>query len=156
MSLFEPSEVFQFAVRIEENGEKYYRQMAEKLDDKEVQDLFVSLADEEVKHKKIYQNMVSQIEKYEPFESYPGEYFEYLRAYADNIIFNEKKLDNKISQINDKLSAIDFAIDNEVSSILYYQDIKNLVPKGQQAQIDTVIEEERRHFTRLTKIKKSL
>ena len=156
MSLFEPSEVFQFAVRIEENGERYYRQMAKKLEDKTLQDLFTSLADEEVKHKKIYQNLVSKMEKYEPFESYPGEYFEYLRAYADNIIFDEKKLDSKISAIGDKLSAIDFAIDNEVSSILYYQEIKNLVPKSQQAQIDKIIEEERRHFTRLTKIKQSM
>ena len=32
MSLFEPSEVFQFAIRIEENGEKFYRQMVQKFD----------------------------------------------------------------------------------------------------------------------------
>jgi len=156
MSLFEPSEIFQFAIRIEQNGENFYRKMAEKLDDKPLQDLFISLADEEVKHKKIYQNMVSEIESYEPFESYSGEYYEYLRAYADNIVFDEEKLDDKIAAISDKLSAIDFAIDNEISSILYYQEIKNLVPKGKHAQIDKIIEEERKHFARLTKIKKSV
>ncbi|MCK4453561.1 hypothetical protein KAU59_04315, partial [candidate division WOR-3 bacterium] len=86
MSLFEPSEVFQFAIRIEENGEKFYRQMVQKFEDPKVKELFSYLVDEEIKHKKTYEEMVSKIEKYEPFETFPGEYFAYLRAYADKII----------------------------------------------------------------------
>jgi rubrerythrin len=156
MSLFEPSEIFQFAIRIEENGEKYYRQMAQKLNDDEIKQLFNSLADDEVKHKQIYQDMVSKIEKYEPFENYPGEYFEYLRAYADNIIFDEKSFDKKISQINDKISALDFAINNEMASVLYYEEIKKLVPENKRNAIDKIIEEERRHFVRLSGIKRSI
>jgi rubrerythrin len=156
MTLFQPSEIFQFAIRIEENGEKFYRQMVQKLDDKKIEELFTILADEEVKHKKIYQDMVSKIEKYEPFETYPGEYFEYLRAYADTIIFDEKKLDEKIAAISDKISAINFAIDNELASILYYQEIKKLVPENKRGTIDEIIDEERRHFTKLVGIKKSM
>jgi rubrerythrin len=156
MSLFEPSEVFQFAIRIEENGETYYRQMAKKLDDKTVKDLFVMLAEEEAKHKKVYETLVSKIESYQPAESYPGEYFEYLRAYADNIIFDPKTLDEKISSISNTESALNFAIDNEVASILYYHDIKNLVPENSRPQIDKIIEEERRHYVKLTNIKKTI
>ena len=54
MSVFEPSEVFQFAIRIEEGGEKFYREMAEKLNNAEVKTLFSALADEEIKHRKRY------------------------------------------------------------------------------------------------------
>lgn len=153
MNLFKPGEVFQFAIRIEENGEKFYRQMAQKFEEPKVKDLFSYLAEEEVKHKITYEEMVSKIERYEPPESYPGEYFAYLRAHADNIIFNQKKLDEEISKIEDVNSAIDFAIGAELDSILYYQEIKNLVSKNQRDIIDKIIEEERRHFVQLTEIK---
>ena len=150
MSVFEPSEVFQFAVRIEQGGEKFYRTMASKLDDPDVKALFITLADEEVKHKKTYEGMVSKIEEYEPFESYPGEYLAYLRAYADNIIFTPERMDEAISRINDPSSALKFAIDREIDSILYYQEVRNLVPKSKHELIDKIIEEERKHFVKLT------
>ncbi|UCF69697.1 MAG: ferritin family protein [candidate division WOR-3 bacterium] len=151
MSVFEPSEVFQFAIRIEQGGEKFYREMAKKLPDAEVKKLFSALAEEEVKHKKIYESMAAQMEEYEPIESYPGEYFAYLRAYADNIIFTPQKMDEKIKSINDARSALQFAIDRELDSILYYEEVKKLVPENQRSSIDKIIEEERRHFVKLSK-----
>ncbi len=156
MSLFEPGEVFQFAIRIEENGEKFYRQMAQKFDETKVKELFSYLADEEVKHKKTYEEMVSKIEKYEPFETFPGEYFAYLRAYADKIIFSQKRLDQEIAKIKDIDAAIEFAINTELDSILYYQEIKNLVSENQRSTIDKIIEEERRHFVKLSEIKRTI
>lgn len=156
MSLFEPGEVFQFAIRIEENGEKFYRQMVQKFDETKVKELFSYLADEEVKHKKTYEDMVSKIEKYEPFETFPGEYFAYLRAYADKIIFSQKRLDQEIAKIKDIDAAIEFAINTELNSILYYQEIKNLVSEKQRSTIDKIIEEERRHFVKLSEIKKTI
>ena len=155
MSLFEPSEIYQFAIKIEENGEKFYRRMSQKFKESKVKEIFSYLADEETKHKKIYQEMVSKIEKYEPLESYPGEYFTYLRAYADNVIFSKEKLEEKISKIGDLVSAIEFGMNIERDSILYYQDIKNLVPENRRIPIDKIIEEERRHFLKLLEIKKT-
>ncbi len=156
MSLFEPSEVFQFAIRIEENGEKFYRQMVQKFEDSKVKELFSYLADEEIKHKKIYEEMVSKIEKYEPFETFPGEYFAYLRAYADKIIFTQKEFDEEIAKIKDINAALDYAINAELNSILYYQEVKNLVSENQRSTIDKIIEEERRHFVKLSEIKRTI
>ncbi len=156
MSLFEPSEVFQFAIRIEENGEKFYRQMIQKFEEPTVKELFSFLADEEIKHKKIYEEMVSKIEKYEPFETFPGEYFAYLRAYADNIIYTQKKFDEETANIKDINAAIDYAINAELDSIMYYQEIKNLIHGNQRKTIDGIIEEERRHFVKLSEIKRTI
>lgn len=156
MSLFEPSEVFQFAIRIEENGEKFYRQMVQKFEEPKVKELFSFLADEEIKHKKTYEEMVSKIEKYEPFETFPGEYFAYLRAYADKIIFTQKEFDEEIANIKDIKAAIDYAINAELDSILYYQEIKNLIPENQRKTLDGIIEEERRHFVKLSEIKRTI
>ncbi len=156
MSLFEPSEVFQFAIRIEENGEKFYRQMVQKFEDPKIKELFSYLVDEEIKHKKIYEEMVSKIEKYEPFETFPGEYFAYLRAYADKIIFTQKEFDEEIAKIKDINAALDYAINAELNSILYYQEVKNLVSENQRSTIDKIIEEERRHFVKLSEIKRTI
>lgn len=151
--IFDASEVFQLAVRIEENGEKFYRRMAEKFNDPDTKNLFTFLADEEVGHKKIYQEILSTIETYTPHESYPGEYFAYLRSYADNIIFSQKEFDTKLESITDVMSALDFAINAEVSSILYYQEVKNIVPENKHHQIEKIVDEERRHFTMLSELK---
>jgi len=150
MSLFAPSEIFQFAIKIEENGEKFYRKMADKFQDKDMKNMFSALANDEVKHAETYKKMVSKLEKYEPFESFPDEYFAYLKAYADKLIFDEKSSKNETLDIKDIGSALTFAIDKELDSILYYQEIKNLVSEGQRNQIDTIIEEERRHFILLS------
>lgn len=151
--MFEPSEVFQLAVRIEENGERFYRQMSEKFGDPELKKLFVFLADEEIGHRKIYEKILSSIELQKPRESFPGEYFAYLRSYADNIIFSQKEYDKKIGEISDARAAIDFAIGAELSSILYYQEIKKIVPENRYEKIEQIIDEERKHFVQLSNLK---
>jgi rubrerythrin len=127
--------------------------MAQKLDDPEIKEVFAILVNEEVLHKRTFEHMVSQIESYEPAENFPDEYFAYLRAYADNVIFDEQKLDEIIASINDKNSALDFAIRNEVASISYYLDVKKLVPETRRHQIDQIVDEERKHFIKLTDMK---
>lgn len=155
MDFFNASEILQFAIRIEENGEKIYRQFSKTVKDDKVKKLFDYLAGEEVKHRKTFQEMVSKIEKYEPPESYPGEYFAYLRAYADDIIFTYKKLDKELSEITDAMTAIEFGIRREVDSILYYLEMKNFVPENQRDTIYKVVDEERSHYLKLIEIRKS-
>jgi len=64
MSLLNASELYQFALQIEENGEKFYRQMASKFDDSEVVKIFNYLAAEEVNHKVIFTKLLSEFEDY--------------------------------------------------------------------------------------------
>jgi len=151
---FDASEIFQFAIRIEENGEKFYRYAVRITEDEDAKEMFDYLADEEINHKKIFENLLSKIGKYKPFESYPGEYFAYLRAYVDRIVFTNKGLDKEISRVKDTLSAINFGIQRELDSILYFHEIKKFVPTSQHNLIDRIIDEERKHFSKLSKLKK--
>ena len=50
------------------------------------------------------------MESYEPENSYPDEYFAYLRAYANQVMFDSEKLEKEISEISSLVEAIDFAI----------------------------------------------
>ncbi|MCK4296983.1 MAG: ferritin family protein [Candidatus Marinimicrobia bacterium] len=154
MSMFNSSEIYQFAIKIEENGEKFYRQMTEKLDDPKVKELFTFLANEEVDHKRTFEKMLSKFEDYTPVESYPGEYFAYLKAYADNLVFGFKKFDDDISKIEDAESAVQFAIGKELDTIMYFQEMKNLVPESELKRIEAIINEERKHVVKLSEIKR--
>ena len=151
---FDASEIFQFAIRIEENGEKFYLYAVRITEDPDAKEMFSYLAEEEVNHKRIFEDLLSKIEKREPLENYPGEYFGYLRAYVDKIIFTKEAFGKEISGINDTVSAIDFGIQRELDSILYYHEIKNFVPKSQRNLINKIIDEERRHFSKLSELRK--
>ncbi len=155
MSVFEASDIVEIAIRIEENGINFYKFAEQITKQGEAKNLFAHLAEEEIKHKRIFEGIFAQMEKYNPPESYAGEYSAYLRAYVDNnVIFTKKSMDKELSKVTDTLAAFDFAIKRELDSILYYHEIKKLVPATQHATLDQIINEERKHFTLLTEMKK--
>ena len=153
--MFEASDIVEIAVRIEENGSNFYKYAEQIAKQEEAKNLFSQLAAEEIAHKKIFESLFAQIEKYNPPENYAGEYDAYLRDYVDNnIIFTKEVMDKELSQIKDTVAAIDFAIKREMDSILYYHEIKRFVPVTQHLIIDQIIDEERKHFSQLSEAKK--
>jgi len=149
------SDVFQFAVRIEEDGELFYRKAAFIADDKEAGKLFEHLAGEEVIHKNTFQKMLLGIDEYRPPETFKGEYLAYLKDYIDSkVVFSKKAKDKELPGVHNTLTAIDFAMQRELDSILFYQEIKQFVPKKEFGLIDKIIEEERHHFAKLSDTKK--
>lgn len=100
--------------------------------------------------------MLVKIEEYRPTESYSGEYMAYLRDYIDNkVIFTKESKEKGFKGVFDAQSAIDFAIQRELDSILYYQEAKQFVAPKQHGQIDKIIEEEQKHFAVLSELKKN-
>jgi rubrerythrin len=143
------------AVRIEENGITFYN-FAEKIAKTEdAKKLFAQLALAEAAHKRTFEKLLSQIETYTPPERYAGEYADYLRNYVDNnLIFTKDVMDKQLSQVTDTVGAFDFAMQRELDSILYYHEVKNLVPAAQHEAIEKIIEEERKHYQMLNQMKK--
>lgn len=154
MNIFSAGDVLQFAMRLEENGESFYRRAAASADDKGVADLFSHLADEEVKHKKIFEDLFSKASWVEPAETYPGEYFAYLRNFIDGKAVFSGDLKESVPGIKGTVAALDFAIQRELDSILYYQELRVFVPAKDYKSIDAIIAEERKHFAVLSETKK--
>jgi len=151
MKIFDVAEIFKFAVEIEQNGEKFYRRTADMAKDAESKKLFTFLADEEVKHKKLFEGMISKKDQYEPFENYPGEYQQYMDAYTGKIISNPD-IQKEMDSVKDTPGAIEFGIRRELDSILFYHEVKKFV--GNDASlIDKIIDEERKHFMTLVELK---
>lgn len=154
--MFDVSEILKIAIKIEENGEKFYKNTAKKIDDDKLKTLFNNLANEELSHKETFEEMLAKIDDYIPFENYQGEYAEYLKAYTDKIIFDQKKIKKEMENVNNILSALDFAINRELDSILYYNEIKKIVVENKHHLIDKIIQEERRHFLKLKDLREGL
>ncbi len=156
MKIFSPSEVLEFAVTLEENGKKFYEHAADISEDAGTKDTFKFLADEETGHKRTFKEMLSKITDYAPIENYPEDYFDYLKAYVDNTIFSKQVFQEKITGVKDALSAIDFALQAEKDSIIYYQELKKFVSESQHDIIEDIIDEERAHYSKLSDLKEKI
>jgi rubrerythrin len=155
MRVFEASDIVEIAVRIEENGANFYKFAEQIAHQEEAKNLFAHLAVEETAHKKVFEAIFANMEKSNLTESYEGEYNSYLRDYVDsNIVFTKEAMDKELSNIKDTVSALDFAIKRELDSILYYHEIKRFVPSAQHMALDQIIDEERKHFAKLSEVKK--
>ena len=155
MLKIDAGDVLRFAIRIEEDGELFYNRAALVVDDKNVSDLFNELAAEEIRHKMVFEGLLSGVRHIDPPESYPGEYAAYLHDYIDGKVIFLKEKKAEAAEIQSVTSALDFAIQREADSILYYQELKGYVLQKEQPAIDKIIAEERSHFARLSAMKKN-
>lgn len=155
MQVFAASDIVQVAIRIEENGIIFYKFAEQLARQEESKKLFAFLADAEAGHKRTFEKFFAAVDKFIPAEQYAGEYSAYLRNYVDNnIIFTKEVMDKQLAGVKDTVAAFDFAMQRELDSILYYHEIKNLVPATQHDAIEKIIEEERKHYALLCDMKK--
>jgi rubrerythrin len=156
MTIFSIRDVFDIAVKIEEKGEEFYRDTAEVITQPEVKALFNHLADEEVAHKRLFQKMAQKIGAINLEAPAREEFYTYLETYTQNLIFSDVRSETKTPAIRDARAALLYAIEKELDSVLYYKEIRELIPASEYKLIDGIIEEERRHVVRLSELKKSL
>ncbi|MBO8130334.1 MAG: ferritin family protein [Candidatus Marinimicrobia bacterium] len=154
MGLLTAKEVFEFAIKIEENGEYFYRKVSEKFDDTNIKSLFVDLANQELEHKKVFENMEARLGNIKISESYPGEFFNYIDEYLKEVIFPES-VESEIEKVDTLDRALNYAIEVELKSILYYKEIIELISEVDKKLINDIINEERKHFIRLSEAKAS-
>jgi rubrerythrin len=154
---FNASEIFEIAIQIEKHGEQFYQHAATLCDDPKIKEMFEFLGKEEVAHRKTIDGLLSKIDHYEPPEKYPGEYCQYLTAYSENLVFSDEEFEKQMKGIGTVADALEFAIEKELQSILYYLEMRNLVPQGpQRDEIDKLVDEERRHYLKLNEVKRSM
>lgn len=157
MDVFKAADVFEVALQIEKHGERFYRHAMTLTDDSRAKEIFGFAAEEEAKHRKLFESMAAKVEKdYKPPETYPGEYCSYVTAYAENLVFPDEEQDAKFGAIDTVEDAVEFAIQKEIESILYYLEMKNFVPAHQREEVDRIIEEERKHYLKMSDLKRTI
>jgi rubrerythrin len=150
--MFEVDDIVRFAIRIEENGEAFYREAERSAKDEGARRLFKRLADDELEHKQVFQRMLDAMGDPPPEESYKGEYMSYLRDHIDaKAVFSR---DAHLSAVADARSALDFAIQRELDALHFYEEMKRVVPERHFDVLDAIVGEERKHFVELSETRK--
>jgi rubrerythrin len=154
---FSPQEILKISIKVEEAGAKLYDKLSEQTDNKEVKKVWDYLKEQEIEHKKIFFNILSQVGDYMVYDLNPGEYNNYIRAIASEYIFSSQLIEEKLGQdFKDDLEAVNFGISIEKESILVYTSFKEYMKTEKKELIDQVIEQEKKHYTDLVNLKRSL
>ncbi|KJJ85428.1 rubrerythrin [Candidatus Omnitrophus magneticus] len=151
---FSACEVIEMAVQIEKNGRDFYSAVYDMVKKKDIKNTFLILMEEEIKHIEIFEKIFSSSCDISPDAAYPDEYFAYLNAIAGAHVLFKKNEGKKIAKtIDNAKDAISLAIQFEKDSILFYLEMKQVVPKKDQHLIDELIIEEKKHLRCLTSLK---
>ena len=142
---FNANDIFEIAIKLEQNGAAFYRDAAQRVDGQENKNFLLDLARMEDDHEKIFADMKDTLGQDETFSTTfdpENENAIYLKALADTRVFFGKE-----TPAPDFKSILGSAIQTEKDSIAFYLGMKELVPaKLGQSRLDDIIKEEMGHI----------
>lgn len=151
------NEIVNIAIEIEKQGIAYYDVMARSTWHEVARDLFVHLVKMERQHLETFQAMLTEIEKQEiPPEPDP-QHVAYIQSLADSAVFTDELAASELAtHLDSEIEAMDIAISAEKDSILFYYEVKDIVPQTVEPTILQILNEEKAHLSQLSEIKKRL
>ena len=153
---FNAAEVFDVAIQIELNGVAFYRKAAQYASDEAFRKELLDLGEMEQEHvadfTKLKQDLIGEQGEAEWFDP-DGEAARYLEAFAEGNVFNVTDDASKaLTEQPTVRDILDFAIERERDSIMFYVGVKELVPKKLgRDKIETIINEEMSHIVLLNR-----
>ncbi len=157
---FTGEELIDMAVRIEENGLRFYTDAAKTAKSKSVKDTFAMLAGEEKEHIKTFagfRKLLSDKTGSFGFDPYTEEAEQYLKSLADSEVFTRSDVGAKLAAtVKDERQAINAAIGMEKDSLLFYYEMQKMIRGKDKVVLDKLIEQEREHLRKLTALLKDI
>ena len=145
------------AIGIERRGITFYDVMAKSTDNEMVRAAFEGLVEMEREHLKIFQDMLTETDKSQPRETSTREYSDYVQALMDEAVFTNDMITSEIAtQADSDVKAIELGISAEKDSILFYYEMKELMPRRAEHTVSKIITEEKSHLRQLSEAKKKL
>ncbi len=155
---FSGSEIIEMAIRIEENGVKFYTDAGKASKSTALKRLFKDLSEEEGRHRKVFMNMrklVADEELSMRLDPYSEEDTTYLYALADSEVFAGKGY-RLAQRVRSERAALNLAIAMEKDSILFYIELLGMVREKDRSILEDLINEEKDHLRKLSAILKTL
>ena len=153
---FNADEVFEIAQQIERNGARFYRKAANGFSDQALKTIVLELASMEDRHLETFTKMRETIaggERTPTVFDPEGQGAQYLKALADARVFDvTADPSQKLTGRESTPDVLRTAIGIEKDSVVFYLGIRDLVPpKLGRKQVETVINEELKHITILSR-----
>ena len=151
------TELINIAIDIEKRGIAFYDIMATSSENEATRDVFVYLTKMEREHVEIFQGMLDEAKKYHLPEAYTKENASYLQALVDSTAFTDDMVISEMAtQADSDIKALELAIYAEKDSILFYYEMKDMIPPRAKATMERIINEEKSHLRDLSELKKQL
>jgi len=152
MALYSGEDVLKLAIELERRGQDLYRLSLTRAENPQLKTLFDYLLGEEIKHEKIFQNLMeelsagAQIQKVADFTSY-------LQALYESYLLVTKskasKLIEAVEKPEDLLKAA-FVFEKEI--ILFFHELRRYIPESDHPILEQVIREEHNHLIRINQL----
>lgn len=153
MAVFAASQALDMAVKVEENGEAFYRAAAERQTESDLKALFEDLAGRERSHREVFERMAAEVEETpEPAPSDVGDYESFLTVALDQALFSgpDKAL-RMAKEAQDRAAVLRAAMGFEKDTMLFYYDLREMVGEKDREVVSDIIREEKQHLLRLTR-----
>ena len=151
--MFSAREIIDMAIKIERNGENYYRQATVKVTDPSLQSLLLFLADEEHEHARWFEAFKQRIKDSDEDRKLAEISGTMLQSVVGNQRFSLDDADLAELDSTDKLIGI--AIEFEKDSILFYEMLQSFIEDSETLrQLNEIIAEENRHIEMLNDYKR--
>lgn len=155
---FSGAEIIEMAIRIEENGVKFYTDAGKASKSGALKKLFKGLTEEEGRHRKVFldlKRLVPDEELSMRLDPCCEEDLSYLYALADSEVFTGKG--SRLAQkVRGEKSALNLAIAMEKDSILFYIEMLGMVREKDRSILEDLINEEKEHLRKLSGLLKTL
>jgi len=149
---FSESSLLNIAIGIERRGIAFYDVMARTSESPEVSHVFVHLAAMEREHLELFQSMLSKSNS-----TVSGEAPEFLQALVDSSVFTDDLVESELATRTGTVTgALELAIVAEKDSILFYYEMREIMPPGIRAPLSQIINEEKSHLAQLADLRKQL
>lgn len=142
--MFSLAEVYDLGIRIEKNGEKFYRDAMKQAWSKPIADMLKQLAEEEVKHVDFFVKRMDSLEQKRQNPLLDEMSTSMLKDILGDQTFSLKETD--VSKIRSVDELVALAIEFEKDTILFYEMVGSFMTDEQAArELKEIIEEEKRH-----------
>ena len=142
--MFSLAEVYDLGIRIEKNGEKFYRDAMKQTWSTPIAEMLKTLAEEEVKHVDFFVKRIDALKqkRENPFLDEMGTSM--LKDILGNQTFSLK--DTDVSKIRSADELVSLAIEFEKDTILFYEVVGSFMTDEEaRRELKEIIEEEKRH-----------
>ncbi|MFC2066464.1 ferritin family protein [Chloroflexota bacterium] len=154
---FTADALIDIAIGIERRGIAFYDVMSKSTDNVATRSAFHYLADMEREHIRIFQNMLDEADKYQLPETSTEDYAGYLQTLTDNAVFTDDMVTSEMATYADNdIKALELGISAEKDSILFYYEMRDIMPKRASSAMNKIISEEKTHLRQISELKKEL
>ena len=154
---FSPAELYNIAIAVERRGAAFYDTLARSSQSDAVKKAFLALAAMEHQHIQTFQKLLAGAPRSAGEGADAEEYGAYFKALVDSSVFNDDLATSElVTRIDTDKEAVEVGIGAEKDSILFYEQLKDIVTGDAAGDIGRVISEEKDHLRKLAEVKSKL